>query len=124
MLKSIDEGENKVVMKNGEKWVYKCMDKHVHKKGWKETTVGSGSARAVEDQDIDMMSALMKKSGWEHTLGTITTKQEKTLEDKGVIPDGQIEKLKNATNVWAHNLNVSCNKTGHLFHNCLVHHIQ
>ena len=100
MLKSSAEGENKVVMKNGEKWVYKILDKHVHKKGWTEHTQGHGTSRAVADQDFEGMGAMMKKCGWEHSLGGISKKEDKALEDKGEIPEKTIEKLKKATTVW------------------------
>ena len=107
MKRAINDGECKVVIKDdGQKWVYKCLDRHVHKKGWKDSTTGSGTARMVEDQDFESMSSIMKKSGWEQSLGGITTKEERMLEDKGNIPEKQTQKLKNATNAWAHNLKI------------------
>ena len=102
MKRAISEGECKVVDKNGEKWVYKCLDRHVHKKGWKDLSTGSGAARIVDDADFEAMSSMMKKSGWEQSLGELSVKEEKMLEDKGRIPEKQTQKLKHSTNAWVY----------------------
>ena len=99
MQRAITEGECKIVIKDGEKWVYKCVDRHVHKKGWSEATNGNSTARMVEDQDYEGLTTMMKKAGWEFSLGALSQKQEKALEDHGTIPDTKIDSLKKATNV-------------------------
>ena len=97
LLKSIDAGENVIVWKNNQKWVYKCVDSHHHRKGWKDSTQGHSSARAVEDDDFHNLGSQVKDCGWEFELSKRETKE---LENKGEVPPKMEQKLRDALNVW------------------------
>ena len=94
IVQSIHEVK-KITKDNGEIWCYHASEKVVHRKGWSEETRGSGSSRAVAENEFDSMCDQLKSSGWEFTL---SSKEEKAFEN-GNIPEKLSRKLNLANNV-------------------------
>ena len=86
-----------VVKDDGSKWCYMATEKVVHKKGWKESTGGSGSSRAIADAHFEDMWDQLKDCGWEYTL---TEKEKKAMIKDAEIPDKYFQKANLAITVW------------------------
>ena len=85
-----------VVKADGSRWCYMATEKVVHKKGWKEYTQGSGSSRAVTDQQFEGMCDQLKDCGWEYTL---TEKEKKAMVKDAEVPQKCFEKMNLAITV-------------------------
>ena len=63
----------------------------IHRKGWKESSDGRGSKRAVTDEQFEDMCGQLKDCGWEYTL---SEKEKKSMVKDSVLPKKLSEKMK------------------------------